>query len=132
MNGAPTTVSSKIRRRILLPIVVLIVLSSLDRVNISFAALQMNTELGVSPEAYGLAVGLFFVGYLLCQFPSTWLLTRIGARPWIAGSVIVWGIVATAMSCVRTAEQLYILRFLLGCAESGFAPGIVYYCSTWM
>jgi hypothetical protein len=105
----------------------LIVLSSLDRVNISFAALQMNADLSLAPEAYGLAVGLFFVGYLLCQCPSTWVLTRIGAKRWIAGSVVLWGTVATAMAFVQTAEQLYVLRFLLGCAESGFAPGIVYY-----
>jgi MFS transporter, ACS family, tartrate transporter len=124
--------SAKFRKRVLVPIVLLIVLSSLDRVNISFAALQMNADLGLAPEAYGLAVGLFFVGYLLCQFPSTWVLTRIGAKRWITGSVVLWGTVATAMAFVRTAEQLYVLRFLLGCAESGFAPGIVYYCSTWM
>ena len=124
--------SAKFRARVLIPIVVLIVLSSLDRVNISFAALQMNADLGLAPEAYGLAVGLFFVGYLLCQFPSTWVLTRIGARRWITGSVIFWGSVATAMAFVQSPEQLYVLRFLLGCAESGFAPGIVYYCSTWM
>lgn len=124
--------SRKFRRRILAPIVLLIVLSSLDRVNISFAALEMNADLGLAPQVYGLAVGLFFVGYLLFQFPSTWVLTRVGARRWIAGSVMLWGAVATAMAFVRSAEQLYILRFLLGCAESGFAPGIVYYCSGWM
>jgi ACS family tartrate transporter-like MFS transporter len=127
-----TSASGKFRKRVLIPIVLLIVLSSLDRVNISFAALQMNAELGLAPEAYGLAVGLFFVGYLLCQFPSTWILTQIGAKRWITGSVVLWGSVATAMAFVQTAEQLYALRFLLGCAESGFAPGIVYYCSTWM
>ncbi|HEU4602859.1 MAG TPA: MFS transporter [Steroidobacteraceae bacterium] len=132
MSGVPATVSAKVRRRILLPIVVLIVLSSLDRVNISFAALQMNAELGLAPEAYGLAVGLFFVGYLLCQFPSTSILTRIGARRWIAGSVILWGCVASAMAFVQSAEHLYVLRFLLGCVESGFAPGVVYYCSGWL
>jgi ACS family tartrate transporter-like MFS transporter len=132
MNGAPTTVSAKVRGRILLPIVVLIVLSSLDRVNISFAALQMNAQLGMAPEAYGLAVGLFFVGYLLCQFPSTWTLTRLGARRWIAGSVVLWGCVALAMGFVQRAEHLYVLRFMLGCVESGFAPGVVYYCSGWM
>jgi MFS transporter, ACS family, tartrate transporter len=132
VTAVEASASRKFRKRVLLPIVVLIVLSSLDRVNISFAALQMNSDLGLAPEAYGLAVGLFFVGYLIFQFPSTWVLTRIGARRWIAGSVILWGSVATAMSFVHTAEHLYILRFLLGCAESGFAPGIVYYCSTWM
>jgi MFS transporter, ACS family, tartrate transporter len=127
-----TSASGKFRKRVLIPIVVLIVLSSLDRVNISFAALQMNADLGLAPEAYGLAVGLFFVGYLLCQFPSTWILTQVGAKRWITGSVVAWGSVATAMAFVQSAEQLYVLRFLLGCAESGFAPGIVYYCSTWM
>ncbi|HEY5806962.1 MAG TPA: MFS transporter [Povalibacter sp.] len=131
-TAVEVSASAKFRKRILLPIVVLIVLSSLDRVNISFAALQMNADIGLAPQAYGLAVGLFFVGYLLFQFPSTWVLTRVGARRWIAGSVIVWGAVATSMAFVRTAEQLYVLRFLLGCAESGFAPGIVYYCSGWM
>ncbi len=131
-HAVEASASAKFRKRVLVPIVLLIVLSSLDRVNISFAALQMNADLGLAPEAYGLAVGLFFVGYLLCQFPSTWILTRIGAKRWIAGSVLLWGTVATAMAFVQTAEQLYVLRFLLGCAESGFAPGIVYYCSIWM
>jgi ACS family tartrate transporter-like MFS transporter len=123
---------SKFRWRVLAPIVLLIVLSSLDRVNISFAALQMNAAIGIGPEAYGLAVGMFFVGYLLFQFPSTWVLTRFGARRWIAGCVGIWGTVATMMAFVRSAEELYVLRFLLGCAESGFAPGIVYYCCGWM
>lgn len=122
----------KFRWRVLAPIVLLIILSSLDRVNISFAALQMNADIGIGPEAYGLAVGMFFVGYLLFQFPSTWVLTRVGARRWIAGCVGIWGSVATAMAFVRSPEELYVLRFLLGCAESGFAPGIVFYCSGWM
>lgn len=122
----------KFQRRVLAPIVLLIVLSSLDRVNISFAALQMNADLGLDAHAYGLAVGVFFVGYLLFQFPSTWVLTRIGARRWIAGCVAIWGMVAADMAFLRSPEELYVLRFLLGCAESGFAPGIVYYCSGWM
>lgn len=122
----------KFQRRVLAPIVLLIVLSSLDRVNISFAALQMNADLGIDAHAYGLAVGMFFVGYLLFQFPSTWVLTRIGARRWIAGCVGIWGTVAALMAFVRSVEELFALRFLLGCAEAGFAPGIVYYCSGWM
>jgi ACS family tartrate transporter-like MFS transporter len=122
----------KFQWRVLAPIVLLIVLSSLDRVNISFAALQMNAELGIDPHAYGLAVGMFFVGYLLFQFPSTWVLTRIGARRWIAGCVGLWGTVAAAMAFVQSVGDLLLLRFLLGCAEAGFAPGIVYYCSGWM
>ena len=123
---------SKFQWRVLAPIVLLIVLSSLDRVNISFAALQMNADLGIDPHGYGLAVGMFFVGYLLFQFPSTWVLTRVGARRWIAGCVGIWGTVAAAMAFVRSVEELFVLRFLLGCAEAGFAPGIVYYCSGWM
>lgn len=131
-RSAEQSARSKFQRRVLAPIVLLIVLSSLDRVNISFAALQMNADLGIDPHAYGLAVGMFFVGYLLFQFPSTWVLTRIGARRWIAGCVGIWGAVATVMAFVRSVDELFALRFLLGCAEAGFAPGIVYYCSGWM
>lgn len=131
-HGVERSARSKFQWRVLVPIVVLIVLSSLDRVNISFAALQMNADIGLDPHTYGLAVGMFFVGYLLFQFPSTWVLTRVGARRWIAGCVGIWGTVAAAMAFVRSAEELFVLRFLLGCAESGFAPGIVYYLSCWM
>src|SRR5687768_17434973 len=133
MNAAiEASAKRKFRWRVLAPIVLLIILSSLDRVNISFAALQMNADIGIGPEAYGLAVGMFFVGYLLFQFPSTWVLTRVGARRWIAGCVGLWGTVAAVMAFVRSVEELFVLRFLLGCAEAGFAPGIVYYCSGWM
>jgi ACS family tartrate transporter-like MFS transporter len=132
MTAPEASANAKFRWRVLAPIVLLIVLSSLDRVNISFAALQMNADIGLTPQMYGLAVGMFFVGYLLFQFPSTWVLTRVGARRWICGCVVIWGCVAAAMAFVRSAEELYVLRFLLGCAESGFAPGIVYYLSGWM
>ncbi len=126
------SVVAKFQWRVLVPIVVLIVLSSLDRVNISFAALQMNADIGLTQTMYGYAVAMFFVAYLLFQFPSTALLRRIGARRWIAACVILWGCAATAMAFVRTPFELYALRFLLGVAEAGFAPGIVYYCSGWM
>lgn len=132
MTDAQRSATTKFRWRVLLPIVILIVLSSLDRVNISFAALQMNDDIGLSPQSYGFAVSIFFVGYLLFQFPSTWTLTRVGAKRWITGCVVIWGSVATLMAFVRSPQELYVLRFLLGCAESGFAPGIVYYCSGWM
>jgi MFS transporter, ACS family, tartrate transporter len=132
MDAAEQSAVGKFRWRVLAPIVLLIVLSSLDRVNVSFAALQMNAAIGLDPKTYGLAVGMFFVGYLLFQFPSTWVLMRIGARRWIAGCVGIWGSVAAAMAFVRSPEELYVLRFLLGCAEAGFAPGIVFYCSGWM
>ena len=132
MSSVEQSTAAKFRLRVLVPIVILIVLSSLDRVNISFAALQMNADLGLTPERYGFAVGIFFAGYILFQFPSTAVLTRVGARRWIAGCVVLWGMVAAALAFVRSANELYVLRFLLGAAESGFAPGIVFYCSTWM
>ena len=126
------SVVAKFRWRVLVPIVVLIVLSSLDRVNISFAALQMNADIGLTQKTYSYAVGAFFVAYLLFQFPSTGLLRRIGARKWIAACVITWGLAATAMAFIRTPFELYVMRFILGVAEAGFAPGVVYYCSGWM
>lgn len=126
------SVVTKFRWRVLLPIVVLIVLSSLDRVNISFAALQMNADIGLTQKTYSYAVGAFFVAYLLFQFPSTSLLRRIGARKWIAACVVTWGFAAAAMAFVRTPVELYAMRFVLGIAEAGFAPGVVYYCSGWM
>jgi ACS family tartrate transporter-like MFS transporter len=132
MTSTERAVVSKFRWRVLLPIVTLIVLSSLDRVNVSFAALRMNADLGLTQQAYSYAVGSFFVGYLLFQFPSTALLQRIGARRWIAACVITWGIAAAAMAFVRNAPELYATRFALGVAEAGFAPGVVYYCSGWM
>lgn len=132
MPETERSATRKIRLRVLLPTLLLIVLSSLDRVNISFAALQMNAQLGLTSQLYGFAVGIFFVGYLVFQFPSTAILTRVGARRWITGSIVAWGAIAICMSLVRNAGQLYVLRFLLGAAESGFAPGIVYYVGGWM
>jgi MFS transporter, ACS family, tartrate transporter len=134
LASSPTerSVVTKFRWRVLVPIVVLIVLSSLDRVNISFAALQMNADIGLTQQTYSYAVGAFFVAYLLFQFPSTGLLRRIGARKWIAACVITWGAAATLMAFVRTPLELYVMRFVLGVAEAGFAPGVVYYCSGWM
>lgn len=128
----PLDVVRKIRLRIVLPFVLLLVVSSLDRANLSFAALQMNAELGLSPSQYGLAVSAFFAGYLAFQFPSMYLLHRFGARRWIAASVLMWGVFALAMMFVEGAAALYALRCLLGLAEAGFAPGVVYLCSRWM
>ena len=122
----------KVRVRVLLPMLILTVLSSLDRVNISFAALQLNPALGLSAEQYGLAVGIFFFAYLLFLFPSMWLHRRLGTRLWILCIGVSWGVIATAMSLVQDRTGLYVLRFLLGVAEAGLAPGVVYYCSTWL
>jgi len=122
----------KVRVRVLLPLLILIVLSSLDRVNISFAALQLNPALGLSAEQYGIAVGIFFFAYLLFQFPSMWLQRRLGTRLWILCIGVSWGVVAAAMALIHSRTGLYVLRFLLGVAEAGLAPGVVYYCSSWL
>jgi MFS transporter, ACS family, tartrate transporter len=122
----------KVRIRVLLPMLILTVLSSLDRVNISFAALQLNPALGLSAEQYGIAVGIFFFAYLLFQFPSMWLQRRLGTRLWILCIGVSWGLIATAMALVHNRTSLYTLRFLLGVAEAGLAPGVVYYCSSWL
>jgi ACS family tartrate transporter-like MFS transporter len=128
----PAATIGKIRRRVVLPFVLLLIISSLDRANLSFASLQMNAELGLTHADYGMAVSAFFVGYLLFQFPSMYLLHRFGARRWITGSVLLWGAFALAMAFVHSAATLYLLRCLLGVAEAGFAPGVVYLCSRWM
>jgi ACS family tartrate transporter-like MFS transporter len=125
-------IRKKILWRLVAPLTFLTFLNSLDRVNISFAALQMNAELGLSPERYGFGVGLFFFGYLACQFPHTALLQRIGARRWIFAATLGWAIAATCMAFIQNAGQLYAVRIVLGVAESGFAPGIVYIMSQWM
>ncbi|AUW59768.1 MFS transporter [Sphingobium sp. SCG-1] len=103
----------------------------MDRVNISFAALQMNADLGFSATVYGLGGGLFFLSYALFEIPSNIFLTRFGARRWIARIMITWGLVATGMMFVQTPLQFYIMRFLLGMAEAGFLPGVLFYLSSW-
>ena len=102
-----------------------------DRVNISFAALQMNHDLHFSASSYGLGAGLFFLSYAACEIPSNLLLYRFGARRWIARIMITWGLLAMGMMFVKTPVQFYIVRFLLGMAEAGFFPGVVYYLSQW-
>jgi ACS family tartrate transporter-like MFS transporter len=102
-----------------------------DRVNISFAALQMNRDLHFSASSYGLGAGLFFLSYAACEIPSNLLLYRFGARRWIARIMFTWGLLAMGMMFVKTPLEFYALRFLLGMAEAGFFPGVVYYLSQW-
>jgi ACS family tartrate transporter-like MFS transporter len=125
-------IKSKMTLRLVAPLTFLTFLNSLDRVNVSFAALQMNAALAIEPQMYGFGVGLFFFAYLTFQFPHTALLQKIGPRRWIFSAVLFWGTVATAMAFIQNATHFYVLRFLLGVAESGFAPGMIYYMSQWM
>ena len=103
----------------------------MDRVNISFAAAQMNHDLHFSASMYGFGAGLFFVSYGLCEIPSNMLLVRFGPRRWIARIMLTWGLLAMGMLLVRTPWQFYTMRFLLGVAEAGFFPGVVYYLTEW-
>jgi ACS family tartrate transporter-like MFS transporter len=103
----------------------------LDRVNIGFAALHMNKDLGFSPSVFGFGAGIFFLGYVAFEIPSNLALHRFGARVWIARIMISWGIVACAMALVHTETGFYIMRFLLGVAEAGFFPGIILYLTFW-
>ncbi|HKU37485.1 MAG TPA: MFS transporter [Polyangiales bacterium] len=132
MSDPVTTIRNKLLLRFIAPLTALTFLNSLDRVNVSFAALQMNAELGLTPERYGFGVGLFFVGYLAFQFPHTALLRRFGPRRWIFVTVLCWGVIATALGFIQNAAHFYALRVLLGFAEAGFAPGIVYIMSQWL
>src|ERR1017187_1570155 len=102
-----------------------------DRVNISFAALQMNRDLHFSASNYGFGAGLFFLSYAACEIPSNLLLYRFGARRWIARIMFTWGFLAMGMMFVRTPREFYIVRFLLGMAEAGFFPGVIFYLSQW-
>ena len=103
----------------------------MDRVNISFAAVQMNRDLHFSASMYGLGAGLFFVSYALCEIPSNLMLVRFGARRWLARIMLTWGLIAIGMLLVKTPGQFYAMRFLLGVAEAGFFPGVVYYLTEW-
>ena len=102
-----------------------------DRVNISFAALQMNRDLHFSASIYGFGAGLFFLSYAACEIPSNLLLVRFGASRWIARIMLTWGLLAMGMVFVKTPVQFYAMRFLLGMAEAGFFPGVVFYLSQW-
>jgi ACS family tartrate transporter-like MFS transporter len=106
-------------------------LAYLDRANISFASLQMNRDLHFSASVYGFGAGLFFISYAACEVPSNLLLYRVGARRWFSRILLTWGLLAMGMMFVKTPVQFYVMRFLLGMAEAGFFPGVVFYLSQW-
>jgi ACS family tartrate transporter-like MFS transporter len=122
---------SKAFRRIVPLIALGYCFAFVDRVNISFAAQTMNRDLHFTATIYGLGGGLFFLSYALCGVPSNLLLVKFGARRWLAALMITWGLIAASMMFVRTPMQFYVVRFLLGAAEAGFFPGVIYYLSRW-
>jgi sugar phosphate permease len=134
--GAATEVEARTMRRVmrrLIPFLMLCyVCCWLNRINLSFASLQMNKPLGLTATDYGLAAGLFFVTYALLEVPSNLLLHKFGARKWIARIMATWGVVAACMALVVGPHSFYIMRLLLGAAEAGFYPGILFYLTLWI
>ncbi|MGH3310507.1 MAG: MFS transporter [Streptomyces sp.] len=124
-------VVAKVARRLIPFMMLLYFVNYLDRTNIGFAELQMSEDLGLTATAYGLASGLFFIGYLFFEVPSNLALHKFGARRWIARIMLSWGIVASAMAFVPNAGSLYAMRVLLGVAEAGFFPGMILFLTYW-
>jgi MFS transporter, ACS family, tartrate transporter len=121
----------KVYRRLVPFLFLLLVINYLDRVNIGFAALRMNHELGLSSTAFGIGAGVFFLGYALFEVPSNAVLYRLGARLWIGIILIAWGFASGIMAFVHNEYSFYVLRFIVGAAEAGFMPGVIVYLANW-
>lgn len=107
------------------------VIAYLDRINVSFAALQMNDDIGLTSVAYGLGAGLFFAGYVIFEVPSNLILRRVGAKLWISRIMISWGVISVSTALIHSEATFYLSRFLLGVAEAGFLPGVILYVNRW-
>jgi MFS transporter, ACS family, tartrate transporter len=125
------SILQKLRWRLLPFLFLLYVVAYLDRINVGFAALQMRAQLGFSDSVYGLGAGIFFLGYFLFQVPANLVLQRVGARRWISTLMICWGVISGCMLLVHSVASFYSLRFLLGAAEAGFFPGVIFYLRSW-
>jgi len=126
-----TVTLRKVTWRLIPFLFILYVIAWLDRVNVGFAGLQMNADLGFSSTVFGFGSGIFFLGYCLFEIPSNIILERVGARLWISRIMVTWGLISAALMFVQTPATFYLLRFLLGVAEAGFFPGVIYYLSLW-
>jgi ACS family tartrate transporter-like MFS transporter len=122
----------KVLRRFVPLLILCFIVSFLDRVNVGFAALTMNKDLGFSATVFGTGAGLFFIGYVVFEIPSNLLLERVGARRWIARIMLTWGLLSGAMAFVQGPTSFYVVRVLLGVAEAGFFPGIMLYFTFWV
>jgi MFS transporter, ACS family, tartrate transporter len=126
-----SAVLRKVSLRLLPFMFILYIMSYLDRINVSFAGLQMNGELGFDDSIFGLGAGIFFLGYFLFGVPSNVMVAKLGARKWISIIMVIWGGISMAMALVRDPISFYVLRFLLGVAEAGFFPGMILYLTYW-
>ncbi|MFE1587676.1 MFS transporter [Streptomyces sp. NPDC058737] len=122
----------KIFRRVVPLFFVMFVANYMDRVNLGFAQDELRADVGLSAAAFGLGAGIFFIAYAIFEVPSNMLMERFGAKVWLTRIMISWGVVATAMAFVNSVEMFYALRFLLGVAEAGFFPAVIYYFSRWL
>jgi len=131
MDQLERSTIAKVSARLVPFLVICYFVAYLDRVNVSFAALTMNRDLGLSASQYGFGAGIFFIAYFIFEVPSNLLLERFGARKWIARIMFTWGLISGAMAFVGGPTSFYVLRALLGVAESGFFPGIIFYLTLW-
>ena len=139
MNNFPTELTdelavrtrNKITRRLMPFLICLFIVAFIDRVNLSFAKLEMTEELGFNAEMIGFGAGIFFIGYFIFEIPGTLLVETWSARKWLARIIISWGIIAMLMGFIQNSTHFYIARFLLGAAEAGFFPGVIVYLSHW-
>lgn len=134
LNGSAAELAAiyrKISWRVLPLMLVCYFFAYLDRINIGFAKLQMQQDIGISDAVYGLAAGIFFLGYVMFEVPSNLLLVKVGARKTMSRILVLWGLTSAAMLFVRDAQTFYILRFMLGVFEAGFAPGMIFYLTYW-
>ena len=123
---------SKVKRHVLPLFVIMFIVNYIDRVNIGFVRTHMEHDLGIGAAAYGFGAGLFFIGYALFEVPSNMLLQKVGARIWLTRIMLTWGLVAAGMAFIQNETHFYVLRFLLGVAEAGFFPGVIYYFTRWL
>jgi D-galactonate transporter len=131
LDAIEATVVARVTRRLMPLLVVCMIAAFLDRVNVSFAALTMNADLGLSASAYAFGAGVFFLTYFVFEIPSNLLLERVGARVWIARIMFTWGLLSGATAFVSGPRGFYTVRALLGAAEAGFFPGILFYLTLW-
>jgi MFS transporter, ACS family, tartrate transporter len=127
MDALETRTMAKVSRRLIPFVIICYFVAYLDRVNLSFAALEMNKDLKFSSTVYGIGAGVFFISYFLLETPSNLIMLRMGARRWIARIMFTWGILSGSMAFIWNEPSFYIVRFLFGAAEAGFFPGILYY-----
>ena len=122
----------KFFRRIIPMLAVMLIINQIDRSNIGFIKAELLTDAGISAAAFGLGAGLFFIGYALFEVPSNMMMKRYGARIWLTRIMVTWGMVVVFTGFVTSPTQFYVLRFLLGVAEAGFFPGVLFYFRQWV